>query len=142
MRVRKICNALSYLSILSAIVALLVYFYWSFFPYKVLVFQDAKFPVVNPVVKKGTSLKYVSNYCKYMGLPALVTRTFNNQLIFSIPTIITNQPTGCHKITVQIDIPHELPAGEFHLVNTYQFEVNPIRKIIITEKTENFTVTE
>ena len=116
--------------------------YWELNPYKVLVFNTPFFKVTRSVFHKGESLTYISDYCKYMNLPAQVTRTFSNDLIFTTPTIDTNRDTGCHVITVAVIIPKELPSGKYHLQNIYKFRVNPIRDIKIEQHTEDFTVVD
>jgi hypothetical protein len=135
-------NIISYISISSAIILLLVIFYWYFYPYKPVIFQDKVFPIAVKTIKKGDLLFYTSNYCKYMELSAHVTRTFHNELLFVTPTTITNRPMGCNTINIGVLIPNELPAGEYKIENTYEFQVNPIRKVIIKEETEAFTVVE
>jgi hypothetical protein len=140
MKLRIFLNWVSYISILSAIIFLVTYFYWSFYPYKTIVFQDQVFPIVNKTIKQGTFLQYTSRYCKYFNSEALVTRSFVDQLIFSMPSMITDRPMGCHTITVEVSVPTELPVGKFHLLNTYEIQVNPIRKVVIEQSTEEFTV--
>jgi hypothetical protein len=138
----KIINIISYIAILLGILTILTVTYWLTYPYEPLVFQDEKFPVINKIIKRGEMVVYTSNYCKYADLPALVTRTFKNELIFLTPTSITNRPIGCNSITIAVTIPKELPSGIFRLENTYEFQVNPIRKIIVLEDTEDFQVVD
>lgn len=116
--------------------------FWSVYPYKVLEFKDNKFPVIIKTVEQGRDLQYISRYCKYMDLPATVTGTYANGIIYTVPTVNTNREAGCHSIIVQITIPLELPVGKIHFERVYQFRVNPIRTISITHRTEDFTIIE
>ena len=116
--------------------------FWLFYPYKILVFNTPVFSVVTKTVKQGGTLKYISNYCKYVDMTARVNRVFVNDILYSTPEMTSSRETGCHIITIAVSIPRELPVGTYHLENLYEYQVNPIRKIIIEEHTENFTVTE
>ena len=138
----KLFICLSWLTIFSAIIGIAVVTYWLIYPYQLLTFNDAVFPVVNKTVKSGGTLRYVSDYCKYTDASATVTRSFVNEIIFVTPTTITNRPTGCAVITVEIALPKELPIGTYHLSNTYTYEINPLRTVVIKEDTEEFKVVE
>ena len=138
----KTLNYISYIVLLIAFGVLILIGYWLLYPYKIVEFKDTVFPVMNKVVKRGQLVTYTSNYCKYMDKPAIVTRTFKNELIFLSPSTITNRPLGCNTIVVSVLVPSELPVGKYFMEQVYQFEVNPLRKITIIENTEEFEVVE
>jgi len=132
-----------YMSVLTLIMGFLMIglvAYWMLYPYKPVVFNDPEFPIINNIVKQGQMLIYTSNYCKYMNIPAQVTRTFANEILYVTPSTITNRPMGCNIIHISVLVPQELPIGTYQLQQTYVFQVNPIRQITITEKTEEFQV--
>jgi hypothetical protein len=136
----KVLTYISYLTVLIGLVATLVVTYWLVYPYKTTVFKDAMFPVVTKVVKSGANIEYISNYCKYINLPALATREFRNQLIFTTPSVITNRDLGCHVLSFTIPVPLELPPGKYILHQVYEYQVNPIRTVVLQHDTEPFTV--
>ena len=138
----RLLHTLAFTVLAMAGFSIVTIFFWLYYPYKTVVFQDSVFTVITKTVKRSSHLSYISNYCKYINKPALVTRTFTNELLFSTPTMVTNRSMGCNTITVSIEVPQELPVGTYHLANTYLFEVNPVRKIIISENTEEFKVVE
>lgn len=137
----KIFNYISYLVLLIAFGVTLLIIYWLIYPYRLLVFNDPSFPVQTKTVKQGGVLSYTSDYCKYTNNPASVSRVFQDQIIFSVPSQITNRPNGCNVITVGVPVPFELPPGQYILRNVYQYQPNPLRTITIMENTETFTVT-
>ena len=133
-------NILSIISISISIILIFIIVYWLTYPYKPLVFNDSVFRIKNKEVKAGGNLVYISNYCKYMNLNAIVSRTFNNGLIFITPPTTTGRPVGCAIINVNISIPTEIPEGKYYLENIYVYQVNPFRTIIVSHKSEEFTV--
>lgn len=133
---------LSFFAIGMGIITVLTVMFWLVYPYKPIVFNDPVFPIRNRIVKAGGTLSYTSDYCKHISLTAIVSRTFVNGLIFITPPSITKRPNGCHTISVEVSIPHELPAGTYHLENIYSYQVNPIRTVTVSQNTEEFEVVE
>lgn len=129
-------------SMVGTLLLVLLVVVWEDWPYNTLKFNDPVFPVINKKVKQGGLLLYRSNYCKYINLPAKVSRSFVNHLIFSSPQMYTNRRTGCNVITVGVQIPPELPPGIYYLQNIYSYQVNPLRVITLEHNTESFEVIE
>ncbi len=140
--IRKLLSVISVLTFIVAFFMLLLFGYWYNYPYKTLVFNDSVFPVITKTVKQGGTLKYTSKYCKFVRLPAVTSRSFANDLVFSTPEMTTDRESGCHTIIVAVPIPRELPGGKYHLENTYTYRVNPIRTIVIKHNTEDFIIIE
>ena len=138
----RITNIVAYLTLLLAFILVLLGGFWLLYPYKPLVFNTPKFIVVTKTVKQGGNLVYLSDYCKYLEQMPVVSRTFANDLLFATPLITTNRPLGCNKLQIVILVPRELPPGTYRLENTYTFQVNPIRKIVVRQNSDNFVVTE
>lgn len=120
--------------ILLYIICLLVY------PYKIIEWNDEIFPIENKIVRAGESLIFTSDYCKYVDLPATISRSFINNFAYATTPTITNAHKGCKKMRVIVPIPAELPDGEYYLHTKYVYEVNPLRKITYTKDTEKFTI--
>jgi hypothetical protein len=138
----KLFNFIAWLSIISALGIVGLVIFWMLYPYKPIMFKDNTFPVFVKTVKQGSFAYYTTNYCKYMKIPALVTREFANDLIFVTPTTVSNREMGCHTINIAVLIPAELPPGVYVMRQRYEYEVNPIRKITIIKDTESFKVVE
>ena len=114
--------------------------YWLFYPYKILEFSDPVFPVLTKTVKAGEQVQYRARYCKYMPIGFTVTRKFIDGIIYTVPSVESNNPTGCHDNVVYIEVPKNIPAGEFTLEMLYRVKINPIRTIDIIMNTEKFNV--
>lgn len=142
MNINRAFFILSIFAIGMGIITVLTVLFWLLYPYNPIVFNDSVFPILNKTVKAGGRLSYTSDYCKYTNLTAVVSRTFVNGLIFITPPSITKRPSGCHMISVEVPIPHELPPGKYHLENIYSYQVNPIRTVTVFQNTEEFEVVE
>ena len=130
----------SWLSIMAGAIFILLLTFWLVFPYRPIEFQDVEFSVKNTMVQRGKMLFYTANYCKYMKLSAKVTRSFVNSIIYVTPTTITDRPMGCNSLVIGTTVPQELPPGTYKAEMSYQFQVNPIRTVIVKMTTEEFEV--
>lgn len=139
---KNIFYLLSLFGFVASFLALLLFAYWYLYPYNPVTFKGDKFEVLTPVVKQGGTLDVISDYCKNMDIPATVSKSFVDGLIFLTPQYTSNIESGCHKKVISTAIPNELPPGEYHLHNLYIYDVNPIRRITVMHDTENFTVIE
>lgn len=136
----KIYLFFSWVAIVFAFIFMGFYIVWAVFPYKIVVFENKPFSIITPSVKQGGVVEYTVSDCKYMNVKADVSIKFVNELIYTMPTITTNNPIGCHKTTVAILIPKELPIGQYHIEYRFDYQVNPIRNIEIKHSTEEFIV--
>jgi len=128
--------------LLTAFGMMLVFFYWTFYPYKTLEFKQDTFPVENKVIDPGGNLIYSVDYCKYTDLPATVSRSFADSLLFPMQSMTTNNRKGCGVNRVVIPIPESLELGDYFMIIRYQYQVNPIRQITLVKQTDGFTVTD
>lgn len=138
----KIVNIFSYITLLLGFFFIGLIFYWYSYPYHEFYFETPYFPVLNKVVHRGDTVSYTSKYCKNFDHPIVVSRTFENDLIFVTPSIVNNRPQGCHVLQIEVPIPKELPIGKYKLVNVFRYEPNPIRTITVIQDTEEFEVIE
>lgn len=138
----KVFYALAWFTILSAIGLMLLVSFWYLYPYKIITFIEAKFPIVTKEVNQGGFLKYVVNYCKYTDVRPIVSRSFVNGIVFTTPLTLTSRQTGCNKMTVGVKVPEELPRGIYHIEMTYQYKVNPLREITLKHSSDTFEVLE
>ena len=144
MILKRMLNTISFISVVSAILLILLVIYWLIYPYKTVKFSYPKFPVLNKnrTIKRGDNLFYQVDYCKYVDLPSLVTKAFSNDIVFFVPETTGNSPTGCHSVNIQMQVPADLPMGDFHVMLTYTYQVNPIRSVTVRQETEEFKVVE
>lgn len=120
------------------IIGLIVY--WSVYPYNPLTFKKP-FEIKNMVVKQGGYLEYISDYCKNLELPSVISRSFINGIVYTTPSAITDRKSGCNQLTIGVHVPDELPPGKYHLEVVYRYEVNPIRTITVKNVSDEFYVT-
>jgi hypothetical protein len=135
----KILIITSWISILSALIVISVATFWLVFPYNPLEIRGVN--VLDKEVRAGGFLKYEIDYCKYTDNTSDVTRAFINGIIFTTPSITTNNPLGCHKNVHQIVVPSELPSGEYALRTVWTYQINPLRKVSVSSTTDKFMVT-
>jgi hypothetical protein len=139
---KKLFTIFSWSVVVSMMIIVLVGSYWLFFPYRVIEFKDNVFPIVNAnkTVKSGEQLIYLARSCKYMNVSVTVSRQFVDGIIYSLPKVESNLPLGCKDNLVYVQVPTAIPAGKVTMSILYQIHVNPIRKIELTQTTEQFTV--
>lgn len=139
----KIFQYISWATIISALVLILTILYWLIKPYKPVTFPDKPQPVSTKIVKRGGTLIYEVEFCKYTDELPLITKTFTDGIIFPIPSFISiKNEKGCHVNTVSMSVPESLPTGTYVLTTVYRYQVNPIRFIDVVTKTEPFTIIE
>lgn len=138
MKIQTILNYFSILTLLVSTFMVLTVTYWSAYPYKPLEIKEVR--VLDEEVNAGGFINYEIEYCKNIDLTATVSRAFINGVIFTTPTIITNNPLGCHKNVHQASVPSELPSGTYSLRSIWSYHVNPIREVTVTNTTNTFKV--
>lgn len=121
--------------------AILLYvMYLILYPFKTVEFKDNRFPVLTKQVKQGKEMIFVSSYCKYVDLPATVSRAFINDFAYATETTITYAKKGCNTMKVVVYVPKELPLGKYYLHNKFVYQVNPLRTITLVHDSEEFEV--
>ena len=134
-------KTLSWIIVITFFLLTVLLSFWSFYPYKLIVFNNLPLKVLNKTVKAGEVLVYSTDYCKFTNIIPEVKKTFVNDIIYSIPTgTVLAKEKGCRIINVQIDVPKNLPPSRYILKITYEYQVNPIRKVNIYVQTELFEV--
>lgn len=143
-RKSKFLYAGIWITIGTAIIMMVSFFYIRFYPFKTVVFNTPEFKILNEnkEVKRGEVLKFEIDTCKYINQSATVSRAFVNGLIFNMPAITTNAPLGCNVAGVSQAVPAELPPGKYKLRSIFIYDIRGIRTITHTIYTEEFTVIE
>lgn len=119
----------------------LVAAYWLYYPYQVLVLKTP-IHVVTKTLKPGGLLIYEVEYCKYMNLPAQVTRQLIDTEVHFFPPVTSNLPVGCSKSRRTQELPTLLASDYYHLHITNTYQVNPLRTMTYSWDTEVFEVTK
>ena len=128
-----------FLLLLSSLIIVLLY--WSFYPYKPMeIISPPK--NLTPRIKAGEIFIYEANYCKYTDKSAYYRKQIINSFVVNLPESVSNIPEGCKKVNVSIPIPEYLPADKYKIRTMAVYEMNPIRKIVITYDTDEFEIVE
>jgi hypothetical protein len=112
--------------------------YWLTWPYKTVEMITPYAPD-QPVIA-GASMRYQFNMRKYTTAPARVNRQIFNGHSIMFPVTSSNLPAGVNKGFSYLDIPDYIPSGQYRLITTYEYDVNPIRTIKKVCTSEPFTI--
>ena len=122
--------------------AIVLVFFWSFWPYTVITFPNANYETTAASYAQGQTGYYTVKYCKYSDPPVVKTKEFVDDIIYALdvapPTVL---PTGCHTTEIPFSIPVSLPPGRYHIQVDAKYRVNPVRVIESIRETNQFQVT-
>lgn len=136
----RIFYIVSMITITLAMGLLFLLFYWYFYPYRTIEFNQPLAKVEQTEVVRGEYLVYVLDYCKYTDVEAEISRSFVDGLIYLTPDGIADQPKGCGVARIQIYIPKSMPVGTYQIKQTRHYELNPLRVETVIYYTEKFKV--
>lgn len=89
----------------------------------------------------GEQLTYAIEYCKYRAVPATIYGAYIDTVKIYMPEIRFNAPVGCGKIiNDNFKIPKILPSGIYHFEVDVVYQVNPLRKVKVHYRTEDFSI--
>ena len=128
-------------SIVLMILGIIVFLYWTLYPYNSLYFQGNNGLIMDEKVKSGGYINMTQNYCKTGDFITTVDRQFVDGFIYSSPAIYGRRPEGCHEVIEVIYIPKNLPAGRYHISTNISYKANPLRTMVQNVKSNEFVVT-
>ena len=130
------------ISLIISVIVLLYIFFLSIYPP-----QSAKdFPEIWNVVNesnevaRGNRLYYEVRFTKLTNKPAAITVQFVDGFIIILPEQISNLPKGKIDTISSVEVPKNMPAGEYYLLITIIYDNNIVNKDIYTMQTERFMV--
>jgi hypothetical protein len=136
----KLAQFAAYLTLLIAFCLMGYIMFNLFYPYPTMVVENPA-PVLNKTVHQGEILQIQINCEKFTDKPGTVTRMFVNELIFVMPSYISNYMVGkSNKVSYSTRIPNELPPGEYYIRTTVSYDFPPFRTIVVSFNTEQFEV--
>jgi len=83
------------------------------------------------VLPPGQPLLVQRKFCLGYDVTLRVHREFQDGVVFTLPDIITTMQKGCHDMTVEIDVPHSLPAGAYLYRVTVEYDATPLRRHVV-----------
>ena len=136
----KIAQYAAYLTLLLAFAMVGYLAFNLLYPYPTMIVESPA-KILNPIVHQGEILQVQINCEKFTDRPGVVTRQIINEIIYVMPSYISNYPVGKNnKVSYSTRIPNELPPGTYYIRTTIEYEFPPFRKIDYIFDTEQFTV--
>jgi len=116
---------------------------WMMFGPQNIMWQEEPIRVENRVVKRGDSVVLHFNYCKYKPYTADVSIYLVDNTIFSLRTVKSNLGVLCRDdLKYPIMIPETIEPGIYHIRETLDFHINPLREVSYNYDSEVFEVTK
>ena len=133
-------------SVISVIIGYLVVSFWILYPYKPLVFH-APFEIQNEVVHPGDVLFYRFQATKNISVPVTVIKQLINTVVLTCSNVKGNYPAGeVDNPAGEVDsvfsviVPAFAPVGTYTFLWSGTYQVNPIRRITVTNRSGEFEV--
>jgi hypothetical protein len=136
-------NLLGIMSIITLVLAgllVVLFSYWSFYPYDPLTINKVEVLNTNSKVVQGEILILKLNYTKRNDVPGLGVRSFVDGIIYQTPSAPGMLPVGTNTVIREVLVPESLPPGEYYLHNLVLFKVNPVKTISEVWDTPKFDV--
>jgi hypothetical protein len=116
--------------------------YWEFWPNNILTIENSqKISVDKTSYSPGDRITYTLNYCKTKTISGNSLRALVDGFRMTYEPIKGNLPIGCHTININdLTIPTFIPGGTYHLDMSIEYDINPLRSIIINYKTVDFLI--
>jgi hypothetical protein len=115
--------------------------YLLFWPVKIIDIEH--FQTIRSEYHPGDVFDYSLKYSKHIDLPGIVIRSFEDGIVYQLPSTRTQNPLGDHSvINASLKVPDCLPAGEYVMRMSVIYHVNAFRDITYSMKSNKFKVVE
>lgn len=138
-------NAKNTLAILALGVSMLlvcIQLYWSLYSYKNVFKFNKPIKVLSEHIISGSWLVYEINYCKgdaYSDMYADVQISFVDHIVNNTPMTRSGMAIGC-RVENQFEAVPPVPPGKYYLEMTRQYQVNPIKKVTVFSRSQEFEI--
>lgn len=89
----------------------------------------------------GEQLTYLFEYCKSRNVPVEMYGYYIDTVKVAMPVVKIKSPVGCGKVINDLyKIPKILPSGKYHFEVELIYQVNPLRQVRVTYRTEEFEI--
>jgi len=100
------------------------------------------YTVLTPIVKVGENLKYQQDSVKFFEVLATLNCSFEDGIVYSLPSRVSNLATGIHNSIVEVTIPKTLPPGDYVYKCVVTYEILKIRQVRYEFYTNMFSVVD
>lgn len=138
--ISKIINTTILILLAVTTVGVLAFAFLYLWPVKVADY-NTPYKVHPKTVEAGDTIFYTADFCKYLNIPAAVTRSLVDGVVISLPESKINLDTGCKKTDIPVVIPLNSPPGVYHIDLTLVYKINFLKDVTYKLKTNEFTVT-
>ena len=121
---------------LLAVVPQFILIFWTVYPYDPLRIDSIN---ILSKVEVGQPFTYKLTGEKYTDLPGTISRQFVNGLTISMPAVSSNINKGTKELISSFILPY-LPIGKYYLKWSATYNVNPVRSITVTGRSECFEI--
>lgn len=127
------------ISLLLIMAVMLLFFYWLFYPYKVMDVSSTR--LITNEVYAGNIVLWKMDYCNYVNQPSIVVHQISNDVVIYEAPKRAMLPLGCmNGSIIAVEIPNYAPTGRYHISTMMKYNINPLRDVIIEYDTEEFDV--
>lgn len=131
---------MSQLTLVIVFLCVVVIGFWLIFPYQPVEF-DHPLEILNCPCKPGDTIQYHISGVGHGSYPVIVSKSLVDGIIFSYPSRHEVSVDGEFSfISADAEIPAFVDSGNYLLVTTLEFEVNPIRTIVVQVVSNPFEV--
>lgn len=89
----------------------------------------------------GEQLTYLFEYCKNRNTPVEMYGYYIDTVKVAMPVVKLKSPVGCDAvISDHYKIPRILPSGKYYFEVELVYQVNPLRKVSVIYRTEEFQI--
>lgn len=137
---------MAYGALCLAAFTLAIFSYWSFYPYNPLTVTNAPVPIRPISLASGvdTTVIATTKVCKYTNaIPIVVRSIVGEGSVLMTPAYSgAVRTTGCTTLQQAIILPQFTPPGTYHVHWRVNYQVNPIRSVVVQYDSETFKVTK
>lgn len=119
--------------LLLAFMSVGVFYYWTFFPDKILEVKELPVPVTKPQnIESGRILILKFDYCKHADVKGIVESSLvSDRNVVILPSYKEETPVGCKKIDAPMILPYTVITQKYHVHYKITYQVNPIREVVV-----------
>ena len=116
--------------------------FWFVYPFKPIEFLTDPVEVVEDIVYPGEEIHLLLDFCKYTDKGSTIYSKVINEEVISLPVIHSSVPPGCYEKLRPVAVPEYLHPGTYYAEVAVEYELHPLRTVVVRYTTETFVVGE